>query len=154
MRNKETFRILQEEVIVRGRLELVDKVFAPDFAATRAGGAGLLSAAGLPTYPQGESSYDNFVAGYRGMMEVMTDQVRTIEEMTGEGDRLCARWSVSATHSAPFLGVPATGGRLHFREIGMMRFDSAHRIVEGWFMWDEFAIARQLGLVSFPAVAS
>jgi predicted ester cyclase len=149
-RNKATFRRLQEEVIVKGRLELVEEIFAPDFTTLRAGTADLMIAQGLPSYPQTGTAHERFVNGWKRMTETLSDQERTIEAIGGEDDVVWARWRISATHNLTYLGVAPTGKRLHYTEVGFLRFGADGRITEGWFVCDELNIARQLGLSLTP----
>ncbi len=149
-RNKATFRLLQEEVIVKGRLELVEKIFSPDFTALRAGTADLMASRNRPPYPQSGTAYERFTSGWKRMTEALSDQRRTIEAIGGEGDTVWARWRISAVHSGEYLGVPPTGERLEYTEVGFLRFDDDGRMVEGWFLCEEVNIARQLGLSLHP----
>jgi predicted ester cyclase len=154
-RNKETFRLLQHEIIAKGRLELVEQVFSPTFHATRAGLAGLTKVAGRPPYPAAGSAYEQivqsnaqerFITGYRAMTATLADQERIIEELNGEGNVLWARWRIRATHAAELLRVPATGKRVDYIEVGVLRFDDDGRLAEGWFLADEVDLALQLGI--------
>jgi len=145
-RNKNTFRRLQQDVIVGGRLELAEEIFAPEFVTLRAGTADLMIAADLPPYPRSGTAVERFISGWKRMTGLLSDQERTIEAIGGEGDVVWARWRISATHSGEYLGVPPTGNRLHYTEVGFLRFDREGRIIEGWFLCDEVNLARQLGL--------
>ncbi|MFI8793722.1 ester cyclase [Streptomyces sp. NPDC055105] len=149
-RNKATFRRLQEEVIVKGRVELVEEIFAPDFTTLRAGTADLMISQNRPPYPQSGTAHERFISGRQRMTEALSDQERTIEAIGGEGDTVWARWRISAVHSGEYLGVPPTGKRLEYTEVGFLRFDADGRIAEGWFLCDEVNIARQLGLALVP----
>lgn len=149
-RNKTTFRRLQEEVIVKGRLDLVEEIFAPDFTTLRAGTADLMLSQSLPPYPQSGTAHERFINGWKRMTEALSGQERTIESIGGEGDTVWARWRISAVHSGAYLGVPPTGERLEYTEVGFLRFDSDGRIAEGWFLCDEVNLARQLGLSLVP----
>jgi predicted ester cyclase len=149
-RNKATFRRLQEEVIMKGRMELVEEIFAPDFTILRAGTAELMIAGNLPPYPQVGTAYERFANGRNRMTAALSGQRRTIEAIGGEGDTVWARWRISAVHSGEYLGVAPTGKRLEYTEVGFLRFDADGRITEGWFLCDEVNLARQLGLSLRP----
>ncbi|MEU9349154.1 ester cyclase [Streptomyces sp. NPDC048278] len=149
-RNKATFLRLQEEVIVKGRLDLVEEIFAPDFITARAGTAALMISRNRPPYPQSGTVYERFITGWKHMTETFSGQQRTIEAIGGEGDTVWARWRISAVHTGDFLGVPPTGKRLEYTEVGFVRFDADGRIREGWFLCDEVNLARQLGLSLMP----
>jgi predicted ester cyclase len=145
-RNKDTFRLLQLQVIVGGRLELLPEVFAPSFSASRAGLSDLMRLAGRTEGPPAGDAYEQFAAGYRAMTSVLADQSRVIEELEGAGDTVWARWRVEATHAGPFLGIAPTGRRVSWTEVGFLRFDETGRITDGWFLADELNLALQLGI--------
>lgn len=144
-RNKRTFRLLQEEVICNGRLDLVEQVFAPTFRAERAGLATLNRIADQPGYPGG-NVYDAFISNLESLFSTLSEQHRTIDEINGEGNTVWARWTVSAVHAGEFMGRPATGNRIEFVELGQMRFDEEGRMTWGWFMCDELGLALALGI--------
>jgi predicted ester cyclase len=106
--------------------------------------------ADLPPYPQSGTVSERFISGWKRMTGLLSDQERTIEAIGGEGDTVWARWRISATHSGAYLGVPPTGKRLHYTEVGFLRFDDDGRISEGWFLCEEVNLARQLGLSLAP----
>ncbi len=49
--------------------------------------------------------YYNFLAGF-------SDQVFTILEVVGQGDRLVKHWHFKGTHTGNFFGMPASGNKL------------------------------------------
>jgi steroid delta-isomerase-like uncharacterized protein len=56
------------------------------------------------------------------------------------------RWSVSGTHKADYLGVPATGRRVELRGITVARFEDG-RIANEVVYYDRLAVLEQLGVV-------
>ena len=57
--------------------------------------------------------------------------------------KIAIRWSATGTHSADFFGVPATGKRIKFTGIEILRIEN-DRIVERWGEWDGMGILEQL----------
>ncbi|MFE4754969.1 ester cyclase [Streptomyces mirabilis] len=144
-RNMETFRRLQFDVIVAGRHDLVEEVLSPDFHAGRAGLADLFVASGLQGPHGSGDARESFRTGLASMSQALGKQQRTIEELHGVGDRLWARWRISAEHIGPFLGRLPTGRRIQWVEAALLRFDDSGRLAEGWFLCDELNLAQQLG---------
>jgi predicted ester cyclase len=146
-RNIATFRRLQQEVIVGGRDDLVEAIFAPTFHSRRVGLADLHRLSGAATTSGRDvDAYARFRVGLRANQAALSDQKRDIEEIHAVDDYLWARWRIEATHTGTFLGRPATGRRVSWTEVGILRFDSEGRIIDGWFQADELNLAIQLGL--------
>lgn len=59
-----------------------------------------------------------------------------------------------ATHSAPYLGIPATGRKIHIDVMDFYHFDDAGLIIENWLPIDMVSIAHQLGVDLVPPPAS
>ncbi|WP_368077056.1 ester cyclase [Rhodococcus sp. W8901] len=62
------------------------------------------------------------------------------------GPKPDSRATFVATHTGEFLGIPATGRRIEFDEVLIMRV-SAGRITEVWALADELSLLEQLGAV-------
>ena len=50
-----------------------------------------------------------------------------------------------ATHSAPYLGIPATGRAVHMDVMDFYHFDESGLILENWLPFDVLGLAHQLG---------
>jgi len=146
-RNIATFRSLQQDVIVGGRDDLVEAIFAPTFRARRVGLADLHRLSGAAsTSGRDTDAYARFRAGLRANQAALSDQKRDIEEIHAVDEYVWARWRIEATHTGTFLGRPATGNRVSWTEVGTLRFDRKGQIIDGWFQADELNLAVQLGL--------
>ena len=75
--------------------------------------------------------------------EVLSDLVSTTEAMIAEGDLVAVRTTHRGTHSAEFLGIPATGRRVELRTQDVHRL-AAGRIVETWHLEDFAGLREQL----------
>ncbi|MBU3537071.1 ester cyclase, partial [Alkalihalobacillus clausii] len=71
------------------------------------------------------------------------DLVVTIHDQVAEADTVVTRKSYAGTHSAEFFGVPATGKRVDFPMIDIIRLVDA-QYVEHWSTVDLFGMMRQL----------
>jgi predicted ester cyclase len=94
------------------------------------------------------------VAGGRGFLQkadamrlAFPDLRRLIDFTVVEGDLVVTRWTLSATHAEPFLGVAATGNHVSVTGISIYRFE-ARRVVEHWSELDGISLLAQLG--AFP----
>jgi steroid delta-isomerase-like uncharacterized protein len=70
----------------------------------------------------------------------------TVEQMLAEGDRVMTQCHALATHSATWLGIPATGKAIKIQMFMVHRI-ARGRIVEDWVLVDSLGVFQQLGLV-------
>jgi steroid delta-isomerase-like uncharacterized protein len=68
------------------------------------------------------------------------------EDIIAEGDRVVVRGTWTGTHSAPWLGVPATGRRVRFSGVVIWRVPDG-RIAERWGQLDVHGLLGQLEAV-------
>ena len=89
--------------------------------------------------------------GYKQTMdiyaEIFTNKVFTLHEMVVEGNKVAVRWSSVSTHSAEFMGIPATGNKIKETGISVLRIEEG-KIVEEWAEVDMFGILMQIGMFS------
>jgi steroid delta-isomerase-like uncharacterized protein len=69
-----------------------------------------------------------------------------IEDQLAEGDKVATRWTLTGTHQAPLLGVPATGKQGAVTGIDISQIANG-QLVEDWSEWDRLGFLRQLGLI-------
>ncbi|MEX3014985.1 ester cyclase [Gymnodinialimonas hymeniacidonis] len=55
-----------------------------------------------------------------------------------------------ATHSAPYLGIPATGQQVHIDVMDFYQFDDDGLIIENWLPFDILGLAHQMGVNLLP----
>ena len=102
---------------------------------------------GFRAYLSGfEEPLDN--AAWSGFLAAFTtgfpDSRIAIESCIAEGDTVVTRWTLTGTHQGTFQGIPATGRTVKFTGIELNRAVGG-RIVEHWSMFDNMALARQIG---------
>src|SRR5262245_58284420 len=90
--HERVIRELCEEGFNQGRLELLERLCAPDFLASPGD-------KGLAVFAQG------VVAIRTGFPDVRFE----IEDLFGSGNRVAVRWRFEATHTGAFQGHAATG---------------------------------------------
>ena len=67
----------------------------------------------------------------------------TVEDIFGENDRVCARWSCTGTHDGDGLGFPPTGKTVSITGITIARL-SGGKFAEAWQNWDMLGMMQQL----------
>ena len=77
------------------------------------------------------------------------DRVDVIEQVIADGDRVGLLFRVTATHTGPFFGIAPTGRKIDVYEVAWLRIANG-QMVEGWFMMDETALLKQLGVKMPP----
>lgn len=68
--------------------------------------------------------------GIKGIHSAIPDLQSEIIDIVGEGDRLVIRFNFTGTHSAEFLGFPASGAKLKFEGMIMRRFENGKIAVD------------------------
>jgi len=68
----------------------------------------------------------------------------TVEDQVAEGDKVSTRRTWQATHQGLYRGIAATGKRVKWAQISIVRLVEG-RIVEDWPVADELSILQQLG---------
>ncbi|EFH80788.1 ester cyclase [Ktedonobacter racemifer] len=74
----------------------------------------------------------------------------TILDQIAEEDKVVDVTAWSLLHTGEFMGVPATGKRISYTEINVLRVVDG-MVVERWGLPDEIHILQQLGIVSLQA---
>lgn len=80
---------------------------------------------------------------YRGFFAATSDLVLTIDEAFGDGDRLCARYTVTAKHTGELMGIPPTGADISIIGITVMHFENG-RVLERWDVDDSAELFARL----------
>jgi steroid delta-isomerase-like uncharacterized protein len=93
--------------------------------------------------PVDRSNWIQFVAGWQ---RAYPDGRMEIEDIIAEGDRLWCYWISTGTHSAEYLGIPATGRKVAYRGVDIYRFRDG-KIAECWAVPDVLTLLRQLGVI-------
>ena len=97
--NKSLGRRYFDDLWTAGDEGFIDRHVAPDY---------LFHDPGTPGGVRGTDGLRRYYGGYRSGFP---DMRFTVEDQVAEGDKVVTRWSVDATQTGPFLGLPATGDR-------------------------------------------
>jgi steroid delta-isomerase-like uncharacterized protein len=127
-----TMRRAFEEIMAWGNVEIIDKLFAPDFVGHDTSG--------------GTFGREEFRAGVLAMLAAFSDRQVAIADQVVNGEKVATRWQATATHSGELNGIPATGRRVTLTGISIDRI-VAGRIVESWEITDDAGLLRQLGVL-------
>jgi predicted ester cyclase len=125
--HKAIVRRFFEDVWNKQRLEVVDEVFAA---------AVLLNGQPVP-----HETIKQVVTARR---VAFPDIQVAVEDQVAEGDKVSTRRTWQATHRGPYRGIAATGKRVKWAQISIVRLVEG-RIVEDWPVADELSILQQLG---------
>lgn len=80
-----------------------------------------------------------------GVHAMFPDHQFSVEDVIVSGDKAAARWSMTATHTAPIGGVAPTGRPITQNAIVLYRFED-DRIAEQWLQLDQAGVLRQIGV--------
>jgi predicted ester cyclase len=80
-----------------------------------------------------------------GMWRAGFDFEFTVEDQICDGDRVCTRWTLNATHKGEFMGIAPTGRKVVMTGTTVFRFGEHGKIVEGWWQYDRLGLMAQLG---------
>jgi steroid delta-isomerase-like uncharacterized protein len=72
------------------------------------------------------------------------DMHATIEDMISNGDRVVIRSTWTGTHQGEFMGIPATGKKVSYEVIDILKF-SGTLMSEHWGLSDNMKMMTQLG---------
>ena len=131
--NKNVVRRLVEEAQQGRNLQVVEELLASNFIDHTPMG-------GLPP------TRDGVKLLFAGLHEAFPDLTVTIEEQVAEGASVVTRKTFRGTHSAPFLGVGASGRSVEFEVIDILRVEGG-RIKEHRHIVDQLSLLRQLGAI-------
>jgi steroid delta-isomerase-like uncharacterized protein len=129
--HKTVVRSLFDQVLNRGRLEMIDACFAEDFVEHNP----------VPGQKAGREGVKHRVSALRA---AFPDVRFVLDEVVAEGEIVAVRYRWEATHSGTFLGIPATGRRVAVRGMDFYRFQNG-RVAEHWDNMDELSMLSQLG---------
>ena len=135
--NKALVRRMIEEIFNRGNMSLADEMLAPDFVDREQ------LPPGIPNDREGVKVLTTMLRG------AFPDFKATIDDILAEGDKVVIRMTWSGTQKGEFMGIPATGKRVSFGVIDIMRI-AGGKLVEHWGQMDSMGMMQQLGAIPAP----
>jgi predicted ester cyclase len=124
--HQDAIRQLYEQGFNQGRLDLLERLCAPDFAAQ-----------------PGNKDWAAFAQGVAAVRTGFPDVRFEIEDLFGQDDRVAVRWRFEATHAGPFQGHAATGRRVTQTANVIYQF-KAGKIWRAWLQVDRLGLLQQI----------
>lgn len=123
-----------EEVQGGGNFEVFEELFSDDF---------------LDHTPQPNGTPDKAGARalYHTLRAAFPDFHAIIHWQTADGEIVTTFKTYHGTHKGEFLGVAATGRKIHFDTVDAMRVHNG-KIIEHWGVANLFSLMQQLGAVA------
>jgi predicted ester cyclase len=121
-----------EELWNKGDLTVADELFHPRSSSPSA-----------PQLPPGPEGVKAIVTTFR---TAFPDYWIRIEQIVASGDRVAARFRQGGTHLGDLMGIPATGKRVEWSEMGVLRLTGG-QVAESWYDVDLLGLMTQLGVV-------
>jgi steroid delta-isomerase-like uncharacterized protein len=118
-----------DEAIAQGRDEVFDELLTEDVRDTSGGGD--------------SRGRESFKTRSRFVRAALGDRRATLDELVVDGDRIAWRWTLTATHVAPLMEVPATGRRVTLSGVNFQKLRDG-RVAEHWTVADFAGLLRQL----------
>jgi steroid delta-isomerase-like uncharacterized protein len=134
--NKNVIRKFIDLVLNEGSFEQLDELVLEDFVELDP----------LPGQSQGREGLRQVLQQMRG---AFPDMHWVIEEMLGEGEKVCTRFTWTGTQRGPFLGVPATGRRVNVKGVVIDRLSSG-KMADSRILMDSLGMMQQLGALPEP----
>ncbi|MDX6007611.1 ester cyclase [Cupriavidus necator] len=146
IRNIEAFRAIIERIINDGETDLCERYMHPDMVIRRYGLAST-TALLIPDFKptSGGGGVTGFKAGLQQLRSAFPDWNHRVDKIVAKDDWVSGTWTLSCTHQGVFMGIAPTHRSISMNEAGFIRFVEG-RMVEGWFIGDELALVRQLGV--------
>ena len=117
-------------------IALSDQLFAPNFVYHSAIGQEIH---GLKDYKQ----------SIREFFSAFPDAQYTVHDMLFERDKAAVRYTITATHKGPLMGIPPTNKKMTAESIGIYRM-AGGKLEEAWDKMDTLSLMQQLGLIPSP----
>ncbi|RLI36384.1 ester cyclase [Candidatus Bathyarchaeota archaeon] len=131
--NKAKFRLVYEEILNKGNIDLFDELCAPNFVKHT-------------QQPGTDYGIEGSKQSVIMLRNAFPDITYTVEDLIAEGDKVVARWSAQGTHQGEFMGIPPTNKQVRFSGIEIIRLVDG-KAVEEWEELDRLGLMTQLGVI-------
>lgn len=136
-RNEVSFRRFYDEALSKGKLSVLDELIAKEYVEHE------------PPPPGFKTGIEGMKQGINEMRAGFPDLKVAVNEVISHGDKIVARSTFTGTHKGTFMSLPATGKRVSFEAIDIVRF-AGGKAVEHWGVADNLSLMVQLGAVPPP----
>jgi len=128
-----TIHRFYEECINQHHSEIIPELFTSNVILHASNGG--VDATGLPAIRQ---TVDRVHA-------MFPDHHFIVDDVVASGDKAAARWSMTATNTAPIAGIPPSGKPINQHAVVFYRFEDG-KIAELWLQMDQLGVLRQIGV--------
>ena len=102
----------------------------------------------------GRDAYKEWASGFRQVtLAGFPDREIVVDALFAEGDLVAKRWTFRGTHTAEYMGLPASGKKVVMTGITIYRI-AAGQVRETWWSYDALGMMQQLGAIPAPAEAA
>lgn len=143
-RNIANAKLLLEDAMPNADFDKIRALVTSDAPIKRAGFADLYAITG-DAIPQEGNFVEWLEAGWKVLSAALTDQTSETVHVAADGSIVVLQFHMTALHTGPFAGAPATGRRVEWDEIGVLQFNDEGKITSLWFMCQELSLAKQIG---------
>ena len=130
--NKANQRRVFEEVFNKGNLEILPKLFTPNYSFNSPLGMEL----------KGPEGFKQLATVLR---TAFPDILVTIDDMFAEGDKVATRFTITGTFKGEMMGIAPTGKKAAVAGIVITRWEG-DKEVEAWESLDTLGFYQQLGI--------
>jgi steroid delta-isomerase-like uncharacterized protein len=134
--NKAIIRKLYEEILNKGKLELLNQIVADEFIG-----------------PHGMKGPAGFASTVKPVILAFPDIKWNVEDIFAEGDEVVVRWSWVGTNKGSFDGFPATDKEVTHHAIQIFQLNGG-KITQAWMQSDRLGFYQQIGIISQDATKS
>ncbi len=132
--NKTTARRFVEEIFGKGNLDLITQLVDSKFVSHDPA---------MPEPTKGHDGLRDFVTQVRSAFSNFTVKA---EDVFGEGEKVCVRWTCTGKHTGEFLGASPTGKSITVTGTDIYRFSNG-KIVENFSQWDALGVFQKMGVI-------
>ena len=129
--NKAIAKRAFEEILSKGRFEVVEQLYAKDFVNHGV---------------HRDATLEEDQAALKGWHQAFSDIAITPEKLIAEGDLVTVYWIARGTNTGIGNGLPATGKKAELAGITIWRIADG-KIKEEWSAFDQLSMMQQLGLI-------
>jgi steroid delta-isomerase-like uncharacterized protein len=101
----------------------------------------------VPNLPPGVEGFKAYIHSFR---DALSDVDVVLDDILADGDKVVWHFTLSATNTAPLLGIPATGNQVSVTGMLISRI-AGGKVAEEWINRDDLGLFQQLGVI--PAMA-
>jgi steroid delta-isomerase-like uncharacterized protein len=137
--NKQVLRRYYEEILMRGRLDVLETIARVDFVEHNP----------FPGHGQG-------LEGLRQRANTLFTALKqkfTLELLIAERDTVAVLWTTRGTHVGDFNGIPPTGKSYTIQGIDIFQFRDG-RMAEHWDVVDIYGFLSQIGALPAPSATT